>query len=453
MAIKRTKIPEAICIVVLLAVYLTTMPPSLTWAHDGSDGGDLVTAVARGSLPHPPGYPIYLIVAKLFLKIPWGDPAWRLNLLSASMMAIAGGLVVAAVRRLRESIQPTVAICAGLCFGLAPLVWSQALIVEVYALAVAFIATILFLIFIDAPMWLIGIVWGIGMGAHPSIVLLAPLIVWRAWRNRAYGLIEVALGAFIGWDLVFGPLLLLQANSASPWGDVSTVDGWWSYATAQIYRGYVFGAPFDTLLPKSMMLLRAMLEQLTPVGAVIVIVGWIALWRERRALSIATLATVGVIVAFALFYNTVDSQVYMILAMPMVGLALAFGLSQIATWLSGRWQWGSVLILLLPLLQVVFFWNGIDLHGDRTAMNWAERVLRDAPPRAILVTAEDKYTFALWYVHDVLALRPDVIVVDRDLWEWKSYRDMMKDLLKPELSLDNLARDLQRPLIDVGAFP
>jgi len=59
--------------VILLVIYLLTLAPAITWAHHGADGGDLVTAVARGSIPHPPGSPTYLLLGELFLRLPWGD--------------------------------------------------------------------------------------------------------------------------------------------------------------------------------------------------------------------------------------------------------------------------------------------------------------------------------------------------------------------------------------------
>ncbi|MBE9508758.1 MAG: DUF2723 domain-containing protein, partial [Chloroflexi bacterium] len=87
-------------VALLLVVYLLTLPPTLTWAHHGADGGDLVTAVARGSIPHPPGFPTYLLLGELFIRLPWGDPAWRLNLMSAVLAVGAVGLTAAAIRLL-----------------------------------------------------------------------------------------------------------------------------------------------------------------------------------------------------------------------------------------------------------------------------------------------------------------------------------------------------------------
>jgi hypothetical protein len=245
----------------------------------------------------------------------------------------------------------------------------------------------------------------------------------------------------------------MHGNISSPWGDVNTVDGWWAYVSAQIYHGYLFGGLSDALPQKVVVLLETTIRQLTPIGVTIVVVGWVALWRTQRGFALVSVITVGAIGFFALVYNTVDSIVYLIFAMPLIALWLAVGLSRIARWLRERWRFASALIFLLPLFQLLFFWSEMDLHHDRTAMNWAERILSAAPPRAILRTAEDQYTFTLWYAHDVLGERPDVVVVDRDLWGFESYRKMMAGELRNDLSLAAIARETQRPLIDAGANP
>lgn len=43
---------------------------------------------------HPPGYPTFTLVNKLFITLlPWGSVAWRANLLSALCAAGAGTLL------------------------------------------------------------------------------------------------------------------------------------------------------------------------------------------------------------------------------------------------------------------------------------------------------------------------------------------------------------------------
>jgi len=447
-----------------LAVYLLTMPPSLTWAHYGADGGDLVTAVARGSIPHPPGFPTYLLLGELFIRLPWGDPAWRLNLMSAVLAAGAAGLTAAAVSlfpcfAIRHS---PFAICAGLSLGLAPLFWSQALIAEVYAPAAFFAALVGYFALRRGPAWALGLAWGVGMGAHPTLLLLAPLVIWGGWdvalppmggtEGGLRRLAQIGFLALLGWGAMYGPVLLARGGVPSPWGDVSTLGGWWALVSGRMYHGYLFALPLAAWPQRLLAWAGLLARQFTPFGALLAGLGWLCLWREWRSLAWASALVFGAFSLYAVGYNTTDSLVYLALALPLAALWLGVGLAQVAGWLEGRLRHGAWLLLLLPLLQALLFWGQMDLSGDRAAMDWAERVLEEAPPQAVLLTAQDAHTFTLWYVHNVLNERPDVAVVDRDLWGQEPYRRMMAGALgladaTADLSPEEAARQAGRPVV------
>ncbi len=111
------------------AVYVQTLAPTV----DTGDGPELATAVLTLGVPHPTGYPLYMLIGQLWTRaLPLGDPAWRLNLLSALCAALAVALLAGSTARLTRS-----ALAGWLAGGLlafSPLLWSQATVVEVYAL-------------------------------------------------------------------------------------------------------------------------------------------------------------------------------------------------------------------------------------------------------------------------------------------------------------------------------
>jgi hypothetical protein len=447
------------------------MAPSLTWAHHGADGGDLVTAVAMGSIPHPPGFPTYLLLGELFIRLPWGEPAWRMNLMSAVLAAGAGGLATAATWLLlrrsatndHRSQASSVALTTGLCLGLAPLFWSQALIAEVYAPAAFFAALVLCLALRGGPAWLLGMAWGVGMGAHPTLVFLAPLVAWGVWgvvpspmggvEGGLRRLIQAGLLALLSLGAMVGPVLLTRRGAPSPWGDVSTLAGWWALVSGRMYRGYLFGLPLAAWPRRLMAWAGLLARQFTPLGAILAGVGWAWLWRVRRSLALTSILAFAAFSLYAISYDTADSLVYLALALPLAALWLGAGLARAADWLERRRRRGAWAVLLLPLLQALLFWGTMDVSGDRTAIEWADRVLEEAPSQAILLTTRDAHTFTLWYVHDVLGQRPDVVVVDQDMWGHEPYNRMMAGALELDthgLSLEDAARRVGRPVIHVS---
>ncbi len=493
-----------------LSLYLLTLPPTLTWAHYGADGGDLATAVALGRLPHPPGFPTYLLLGRLFLHLPWGDPAWRLNLLSALSAATAALFTTcnlqsaicnpqsairnlqsaicnpqSAIRNLQSAIRnPQSAICnlpSAICFTLAPLFWSQALITEVYAPAALFSAAVLLLSLRRAPAGLLGAVWGLGLGIHPTLLFLAPLILTatigegkttKDTKELTKGTKEhkktfvsfvspfvsfvvikkegvVVIVALLVAGLLYGPVLLAYRAVPSPWADLNSPADWWAYVSGRMYHRYLFALPVPFWPRRLLAYFGLLARQFTPVGALLAFWGWRRLWRERRSLALSTALTFGLFSLYAIGYNTADSLVYLVPALPIAALWLGAGLQRAAEWLEQRRRWAGLLLLLLPLAQAVWGWGAMDRSGDDSAVRWARETLRAAPASAVLVTSQDAATFTLWYVRDVLGERPDVLILDQDLWGHEPYRRMIaREIGVPP---DRLSWPADRPIWKVTA--
>jgi hypothetical protein len=116
-----------VCIVlILLLIYLFTICPTI---YSG-DAAELATAGFTFGIPHPPGYPLYTLIANIFSRLlPIGEVAWRINLMS-SLSAIGAALLLYALL-LRLGISWVAASFAALGLGVGATFWSQALITEV----------------------------------------------------------------------------------------------------------------------------------------------------------------------------------------------------------------------------------------------------------------------------------------------------------------------------------
>ena len=97
--IKRTAILPILILLILGPLYLFTMPRGLTWAFDGADGGDLVTAVVTGGIPHPTGYPSYILFSRAFFWLPVGSVAYRGNLFSIFCTLLSAVVLIFIIQR------------------------------------------------------------------------------------------------------------------------------------------------------------------------------------------------------------------------------------------------------------------------------------------------------------------------------------------------------------------
>jgi hypothetical protein len=196
--------------------------------------------------------------------------------------------------------------------------------------------------------------------------------------------------------------------------------------------------------------LGLLVRQFTPLGAMGACLGWIYLWHELRAFSVVSALALGILSLYAIGYDTADSLVYLVPAIQLICLWLGIGIAQATGWLGQRRRGGAIVVLLLPILQAFLSWGQVDLSDDRTATAWADNTLRQAPPQAIILTDQDSATFSLWYARDVLGQRPDVAVIDVDLWAQESYRQ----IIASELGFDTIDGTLSpEEMAGMGARP
>ena len=83
-----------------MSLYVHTLAPSILPA----DSGEFQLVAQVLGIAHPPGYPPDLLLGKLATLIPLRDAAYRVNLLSAIIAALAVALTNRLVRRMTGSM-------------------------------------------------------------------------------------------------------------------------------------------------------------------------------------------------------------------------------------------------------------------------------------------------------------------------------------------------------------
>ena len=109
-------------------IYLASLAPGVTFW----DAGEFASAVESLGIPHPPGTPLFILVARAWrLALELLPTAVATNLLAAACTAIAGGIAAVLVTRWTRDV--TAAFAAGLGFGSMATVWLNATETEVYS--------------------------------------------------------------------------------------------------------------------------------------------------------------------------------------------------------------------------------------------------------------------------------------------------------------------------------
>jgi hypothetical protein len=214
---------------VVLLGYLFTLAPSVTFW----DAGELIATAKTLGIPHPPGTPLFVMIAHVWgMLFPFGEYAFRTNLLSALLSAAGAGLffLVAheSIRAMTAELEGQTARLLRVGGATAAAVlgaftftnWQNSNETEVYTVATFTIA---------AMSWLVH-VWRKYRGTDraPRVLLL---IVYLAGISIGNHLLALLAGPAV---VMFMVTTLRSAPAAEPaerraeWGQVTVVAGVWA---------------------------------------------------------------------------------------------------------------------------------------------------------------------------------------------------------------------------------
>jgi hypothetical protein len=460
---------------VALVVYLLTLAPGLTSANFGADGGDLIAAARTLGVPHPSGYPTYTLLAWLFTQLPVGVIAFRVNLFSAVCAAAAVGLFFATAQRLIPAKEYPLLLPVAASFSLAfsTLLWSQAVISEVYALLSFFAALLLWLLVrwrdggSDGILWLAALLFGLGLGNHLTLIFFAPAALVLLWPERqrwfrirvllpAAGLLVLGLSVYL--------YLPLAARHRPPvnWGNPQTWRGFLWVVTGEQYQHFAFGLEPEALPGRIFGWAQLLGDQFRWWGLAIALIGAWGWWQRDRRFALFALVWIFLVGLYAFFYGTGDSHMYLLPAILLMALWWAEGarrLLGLAYTLQPVWHRAALVVLvLLPLASLVLNWRKVEPDDDWVAHAYVEQTLEQVEPGGLIVVSGDGPTFALWYGLYAEEQRPDVAVVSGPLLAFIWYREHMRHLYPDlvvnepsasnEVTIDDLIRDLIASNID-----
>lgn len=214
-----------IVFVFTLLIYLKTMSSSVFWG----DSGELTAAVCSMGVAQWPGYPLYIIVGKLFSLIPLGSIASRLNFMSVFFGASAVAVVYLIVKELADI---KTSLLAAIVFATSYTFWSQATIAEVYTLSVFLMCLSIYRIIRwskskkDKDLFIFCLIYGMAVMHHISNINLAPaFIVFILWNRRVN--LKLIATMFLLFMIPFSLYLYLPISSsfdpAIDWGNPENI--------------------------------------------------------------------------------------------------------------------------------------------------------------------------------------------------------------------------------------
>ena len=229
---KRDFLISAGLFFVSFIVYLLTLTPSIC----AGDSGELTTAIYNLGAAHPPGYPLYTILGKIFTYVPLNDIAYRVNLLSAFFGAFTVTFLFLFLIKIIKTNRGSefnlkdyiIAGVSSLIFAFSQTHWSQAVIAEVYTLNIIFAPLLLLVVLVWQERVFLQLKKNIICYAERYLLLFA-LLLGMSFTNHL-----LLLGYIIPFMIFFLAIFLIireyakrtsNIGQTKMWGIVSVIFG------------------------------------------------------------------------------------------------------------------------------------------------------------------------------------------------------------------------------------
>uniref|UniRef100_A0A8C8RBL4 Transmembrane protein 260 n=1 Tax=Pelusios castaneus TaxID=367368 RepID=A0A8C8RBL4_9SAUR len=442
------------------AAYAVTVPPSVL----GGDSGELITAAYELGVAHPPGYPLFTLLAKLVIGLfPFGSVAYRVNLLCGFFGAAAASLLYYTVFRLSGSHAGGF-LAAGV-FSFSRLTWQCSIVAEVFSLNNLFVGLLMMLaVYFEeaasakerSKISKVGaFCCGLSLCNQHTIALyvlcIVPWVLFRLFKGK-----ELSLGYLLKLGLCFLagllPYLYLPASSYLnqarwTWGDQTTWQGFSTHFLREEYGTFSLAKSETGSSMKEMLLFQVihMKKELSfPVQALAIVASLCTAVHIKQAKSSVVWLFTGMLCIYSFFFAwranlDITKPLFMgvverfwmqsnAVVAVLAGLGLASLISVGNTLLENnrvllRVEWLAAAALVSS--QIYANYSICDQSSNYVVDKFARNLLSSMPPDAIILLRGDLPGNSLRYLHYCEGMRSDVTLVDQEMMTYGWYLPKM----------------------------
>ncbi|MEW5798230.1 MAG: DUF2723 domain-containing protein [Bacteroidota bacterium] len=446
----KEKIIAALLWLIVFTTYLQTLAPTVGFI----DSGELAAVALTLGIAHPTGYPLFTLLGRFFSLFPVAaEEIVRLNIFSA--FCVASGIAVFFFMLLefigdgkKHYARLMGSTFASLSLAFSQTVWSQALGIEVYSLHVLLLSLILLLfakaIRTDEPRWwlMFAFVTGLSFTNHMTTILLAPALLY--WFFVEHGLNKSAFKKMMKLSLpfLFGMsvylFLPIRAAQQPPfnWGNPQTFEKFWWHISGKQFRVWMFSSSDVAAKQLNYFFERLPIEffyfplLLALIGAIVL------LFSKRRKFVVVLLLFAGC-VGYSINYDIHDIDSYFILAFIAVAIASAFGIVKVSEQFSsktGKWI-PIAAVAACCFVQINANWRAADASDQYLVEDYSKTILMNLPENSIVISTQwDYFVSASYYFQHIKNLRPDIVVLDKELfrrsWYFPQLEAMYPDVMQ-----------------------
>ncbi|MFH1824904.1 MAG: DUF2723 domain-containing protein [Candidatus Firestonebacteria bacterium] len=437
-----------LALTISLFIYLLTICPTV---YVG-DSGEMITAVYHLGIAHPPGYPLFCMIGKLFTYLPLGTIAFRVNLVAAffgSLTVLILFLTLFTVRMVNTAFSTPsqinwdatfIAFSASLLFAFSKTFWSQSLIAKggLYTLNAFFIILIINLLyslnskFTKNKIIIISVICGFSLANHntiaPLIILFFIFILWQAYLSNKKKIFTVfftflTLVTFVAFFTYLYLPIRSATNPPIDWGHPAN---FWNFLNHIFRKQYLTISSstrsIELFIKQTSNYFSLLISQFTPFLIWISLPGiYLSYKWNKKIFLLFTLIFVCTSFGLILMTNppvtVYDTYVYEVFFIPsylIVSIWIFFGFYYLTMLFKKRtlatlFTFFTSFTFLFPLTSN-YFEN--DRSRNFIACDYCLNILKTPEINSILFLSADNDIFPSAYLHMVEKIRTDLEIYD-----------------------------------------
>ncbi len=409
-------------------IYVLTLNPAVTFM----DSGELAAACYTFGVPHPTGYPLFLLIGYITSHLPLGGSIiYRLNLLSAIESAAAvivsyysalimirfvvGVFIHQPVKKQQNKkdnkpkaneetpktkrdisdyalLTYILSFAAAVCIGFGRTFWSDATQIEVYALHSLFMSILIYyalkiLITLKEPVkknWLMFFLFlGFSFSNHLTTIFIVPGLVYLFYlqysSDKLFAKKVIPLALFVIPGILLYAVLVI-ASSGGPylnWSDLQNISNLPGHLRGSDYSQLMFSSS-SKFSANAGDFFKNLPGELAIIPLIFTFAGIVLLWKTFRNFVIFIVICVVFTLLYAFNYNIVDINTYYLLVFYLFVLIIPAGILYIISFgnpaliVTGKDEPKSSLIkaVVVSLILVVFS-AGYNYKENNSSSNYA----------------------------------------------------------------------------------
>jgi hypothetical protein len=488
--------------VLSFTAYVVTLCPTIYW----EDSAAFCAVHSLLGIPHSPGFPVYVILGRLFTLLPFAGSAFYSNLMSAfwgsATLSMLYFLIIEVQKQaqLDQWLSKLTTITAVLFLGFSSSFWLQTIRAEVYSLNIFFCLVLTYLVLKwrrsnsdsngTKVLLLFFFILGLSLTNHPLLIitLIPGFLLFILLKDYSALLSPKRLG-FLAIFFLMGMSVYLYLPIRSGllpainWGKPDS----WSNLVAYLLRTSQSAGPSPaTDIPY---LNRFWFNFSFPVDQFglplfwLGVVGAVYMFKSSRSALLLTFSLFCLNVLTATWaadfsIRNYDLLGYLLPSLCMFTVWFALGLRAVLAWMlkeariinsAPQKEFSKTLthltaytaflvVLLLPAFQLGKNVKQCNKLSQTWAHTYASRTLSSVEKNAMILVGDDNTLTSLWYLNLSEKRRPDVKILSMSALTNPAYREQLRhqypQIKLPNLSsgdLGTLAWELFR--LNVGQFP